>query len=246
MSPDVHALTGAYVLDAVNDIERASFERHLAECGACAQEVHELRETATRLGQAATAEPPAYLKGQVMSAIRTVRQLPPEVAPRSALARHRARSPWALRLTSVAAAAFLVVAAVLGVLLVRERSSSDDGGAYAAALTAILQSPDASVATGKADNGGTATVVFSRDQNRALVLTKDMSPAPSSKDYEAWIIDAQGDMHPAGLLARSGSPTLDLKANDITTAKGFGITLENAGGAQQPNLPPVMQVNFAV
>ena len=246
MSPDVHALTGAYVLDAVNDLERASFERHLAECGACSQEVRELRETATRLGQAATADPPPYLKGQVMSAIRTVRQLPPEVAPLSAPARHRARSPWALRLTSAAAAVFLVAAAVFGVLLVREQGSDDSGGGYAAALTSILQAPDASVATGKAESGGTATVVFSREQDRAVVLTKNLPAVPSGKDYEAWVIDAQGEMHPAGLLARSDSPTLDLKANNIAGAKGFGLTLENAGGAQKPNLPPVMSVTFPV
>ncbi|MGH3762579.1 RskA family anti-sigma factor, partial [Actinophytocola sp.] len=47
---DVHALTGAYVLDAVSDDERAVVERHLGDCGACRQEVAELRETATRLG----------------------------------------------------------------------------------------------------------------------------------------------------------------------------------------------------
>lgn len=46
---DVHALTGAYVLDAVSDVEHAEFERHLTRCETCAQEVAELRETATRL-----------------------------------------------------------------------------------------------------------------------------------------------------------------------------------------------------
>ncbi|MDQ3787179.1 MAG: zf-HC2 domain-containing protein, partial [Actinomycetota bacterium] len=73
-SPDVHALTGAYVLDAVPELERVAFERHLAECDACTQEVRELRETATRLALAATADPPQELKARVLNQIRTTRQ----------------------------------------------------------------------------------------------------------------------------------------------------------------------------
>jgi anti-sigma factor RsiW len=36
---DIHALSGAYAVDAVDDIERASFERHLASCPTCRAEV---------------------------------------------------------------------------------------------------------------------------------------------------------------------------------------------------------------
>ena len=48
-SPDIHALGGAYVLDAVDDLERAAFDRHLADCETCANEVAELRDAAARL-----------------------------------------------------------------------------------------------------------------------------------------------------------------------------------------------------
>ena len=40
---DIHALSGAYAVDALDDIERAQFERHLAECPACRSEVDSLR-----------------------------------------------------------------------------------------------------------------------------------------------------------------------------------------------------------
>src|SRR5918999_1118607 len=46
---DIHALSGAYAVDAVDDIERASFERHLAECPSCRAEVASLRETSAAL-----------------------------------------------------------------------------------------------------------------------------------------------------------------------------------------------------
>jgi anti-sigma-K factor RskA len=241
MSPDVHALTGAYVLDAVSDLERASFERHLAECDACAAEVRELRETATRLGQAATAEPPAHLRAKVLSAIKTVRQLPPEVP--MALGRHRASPRWALRLSTAAAAVLLVVASVLGVLLLRERDSANDARTTASALSALLQSGDARVASGTAAAGGAATVVYSRSQDRALVLANGMPAVSPGKDYEAWVIGADDHLRPAGLLPHAGSATLNL--TDIATAKGFGVTVEPAGGSTTPTLPPIMTVTFA-
>jgi anti-sigma factor RsiW len=36
MTADLHTLTGAYVLHALSESERAAFERHLADCAACA------------------------------------------------------------------------------------------------------------------------------------------------------------------------------------------------------------------
>lgn len=244
MSPDVHALTGAYVLDAVSDLERASFERHLAECGACTQEVRELRETTTRLGEAVGAEPPPYLKDRVLGAIRVVRQLPPEVTPAAAPTRHRASPRWAFRLTTAAAAILLVVAAVLGVLLVRASDDLDSTRRYADSVTSILQSGDARVASGSANAGGTATVVYSRTQDRALVFANGMPEAPTGKDYQAWVIGSDDQMRSVGLLARSGSSRLNLQ--DIARAKGFGVTIEPAGGSKAPTDQPIMQVSFLV
>ena len=43
---DLHKLTGAYAVDALDDLERARFEQHLDECDDCRFEVAELRETA--------------------------------------------------------------------------------------------------------------------------------------------------------------------------------------------------------
>ena len=240
MSPDVHALTGAYVLDAVSDLERANFERHLAECEACAQEVRELRETTTRLGRAASAEPPPHLKGQVLNAIRTVRQLPPEV--HFTPARHRAGPRWALRLTTAAAAVLLVIASVLGILLVRSSDSLDETRQYADSLSSILQARDARVAGGTAGAGGAATVVYSRSQDRALVLASGMPDAGGGKDYQAWLIGADDQMRSVGLLPHSGSATLSLK--DVASAKGFGVTIEPTGGSKAPTLPPIMTVAF--
>ena len=58
MRDDLHVLSGSYVLDALSESERDSFERHLQHCPLCQDEVRGLRETATRLGLAKTLDPP--------------------------------------------------------------------------------------------------------------------------------------------------------------------------------------------
>jgi len=42
--PEPHTLAGAYALDALTCADRAPFERHLARCPQCAQEIRGLRE----------------------------------------------------------------------------------------------------------------------------------------------------------------------------------------------------------
>ncbi len=44
---DLHGLSGAYAVDALDDLERARFERHLAECEDCRAEVASLVEAAS-------------------------------------------------------------------------------------------------------------------------------------------------------------------------------------------------------
>ena len=71
---DIHALSGAYAIDALDDIERAQFERHLAECAECRAEVESLREAGGMLAEAVSATPPAG-------------------SPRPGAGRHRDRPP---------------------------------------------------------------------------------------------------------------------------------------------------------
>ncbi|HET9141654.1 anti-sigma factor, partial [Actinophytocola sp.] len=226
MSPDVHVLTGAYVLNAVSELERVEFERHLAACEACGAEVGELREAAARLGRAATLPAPPHLKARVLAEIGRVRQLPPTLTP---LRTRRTPSRWALRLSSAAAAVLLVVSAALGVLLVREQQSGEESQK----IVAILQADDARVVTAEVDNGGSATVVMSRSQNRAVVLTAGMGRLQPGQVYQAWmVVENENNREEiirtksAGLVAGS---RLDIDV--LGAANAFSITVEPQGGS---------------
>ncbi|WP_418908804.1 anti-sigma factor domain-containing protein [Glutamicibacter endophyticus] len=66
----------AYALNAMSNTERADFERLLATDEALAQDVQQLSEGAAVLGYAATEQPPAQLKRNVLDAIRDLPQQP--------------------------------------------------------------------------------------------------------------------------------------------------------------------------
>jgi anti-sigma-K factor RskA len=65
----VHALAGAYALDALAAAERDRFERHLHDCRSCTDEVRGFTATATALGIAAAVEPPPELRQRVLAVV---------------------------------------------------------------------------------------------------------------------------------------------------------------------------------
>lgn len=84
---DIHALSGAYAVDALDDTERAEFEQHLAVCADCRAEVASFRETAALMSDAESETPPESLRAGVLSGIREVRPLPPSSLWRPARSR---------------------------------------------------------------------------------------------------------------------------------------------------------------
>ena len=67
MSGDIHALSGAYAVDAVDDFERAQFERHLTGCPDCRLEVASLREGAALLAEIVAQPAPDALRDRGQS-----------------------------------------------------------------------------------------------------------------------------------------------------------------------------------
>ena len=74
---DPHGLTGVYSLDAVAGAELDRFERHLATCRPCVDEVRGMRETVSEFALAVSAPPPPGFRERVLAAAPSVQQLPP-------------------------------------------------------------------------------------------------------------------------------------------------------------------------
>ncbi len=90
---DLHALSGAYALDAVGEAERKRFERHLAGCASCQREVSRLQEAASRFAVAVSAQPPARLRTRVLDAVASAAQTNPAAGTRAAEVQGQATGP---------------------------------------------------------------------------------------------------------------------------------------------------------
>jgi anti-sigma factor RsiW len=112
MNPDVHALAGAYALDALPPDEAAAFADHLQECAPCRQEVAEMQVTAAQLGLQVAQGPPPGLRDRILQAIRDTRQVPPVIQGRGAADDRTRRTAWP-RLLAAAAVALVVLGGVL-------------------------------------------------------------------------------------------------------------------------------------
>ena len=231
---EIHALSGAYAVDALDDIERAQCERHLAECAECRAEVASLRSTAALLAETSATAPPEGLRERVLADIGTVRPLPPEVGTPTAPRRR-------FRLAALAAAAAVITVVGVGVA-VTQPWGDDTSQVQVSAVDRVLQAEDAESYTNTID-GSEATLVRSPSLNQAVLVTKDMAPPPEGKVYELWLDHKRVGMVPAGLMAEGGEQQI-LLDGDPATAIGAGITVEPAGGSEEPTLPPVTLFAF--
>jgi anti-sigma factor RsiW len=78
---DIHLLTGGYALDALDDLERTRFERHLLACESCLAEVTEFADVAAELGSGQVAPAPDPLRASVFAAVAKTPQLVPDAEP---------------------------------------------------------------------------------------------------------------------------------------------------------------------
>lgn len=250
ISADLHMLTGAFALDALSDRESEDFNRHLAECEACEQEVRELRETAARLAIATAVTPSAEFRARVMAALPGVRQLPPLVKNAGRLS-FWLRWRWMQRrLPQLVLAACLVLALVAGGFAINEqqqeqkqRHATEQARSQAAALSALFSAPDASFRSAAVKGGGSSTVVSSQTLQRTAFVYTGLTALPSDKVYELWYSKG-GHFVPAGLLPDGAVDGATMLTGTPSGAAGVGVTVEPAGGSPQPTSTPVVLVGL--
>ncbi|HEV7961971.1 MAG TPA: anti-sigma factor [Actinoplanes sp.] len=236
---DIHALVGAYALDAVDDLERVAFERHLAGCPNCQAEADELRETATRLADTTWSVPPPRLRAEVLTQIGRTRQLAPNEPARPERDARAAVSRWRRFTIGAAAAAVLAAGAGAATWAVQEQRVHDERAVAAAAhqrevrTQAILAAPDLVVRTSPMVGGGRLTVAYSASQGSSVVAVRADSAPGSDRAFELWTIRGTGSPVEVGLLAAGEQSAVRIvdgvPGNDV-----FAVSLEPAHGSPTP------------
>lgn len=256
---DVHAAVGSYVADALEADEQAQFEAHLAVCETCRREVAELSEATAELSVLAESPPPPEVRAGILSAIGTVRPLPPhgdhseaERAPdhgtaavtsatgsvdEVAVARQRRRTRW----LGVVAAAALVIAVALGGWGYSLQQDRQAQVAQQHAEAELLSAPDVQVHAVTLADGSTGSYVVSPSQDRGLFTSSATSSAPQGHTYQVWTVH-DGQAVGSGLFEGDGQ--IRIWIENVSGAEAVAITIEPAGGSRQPTTDEMAQAKF--
>jgi anti-sigma-K factor RskA len=212
MGEELHDLTAAYALDALDDAERAAYEEHLAGCEECREQVALFAGVTSELAFAAgPAEPPPALRDRILVAATAER---PNVVP--------LRPRWA-RPAAVVAAVAACVAVGLGVWNISLHHQLSNAHTTQALQTVPVK-------------GMNGSLVVSSTGSAALVAYT-MPAAPSGKTYEAWVLRG-GKAIPAGTFdGGPGSHFIPIEGK-VPAGSKVAVTVEPAGGSPQPTSTP--------
>jgi anti-sigma factor RsiW len=229
---DLHDLTAAYALDALDEHETREYEAHLAQCERCRDELAVLSESATALAWAVDGPaPPAALRDRILDTAAAERVNVVPLVP---------RRQWLVRTTSAVAAVAACVAVGLGIWAsTLSHSVNQERAARAANARAVEILADPASRRIPLNNGRGVVAVDPTGQG---VLVVDRLPrAPAGKTYEAWVIPAGGDPVPAGLFQGGDGTTVVHLQRSVPRGSTIAATVESAGGVTAPTQSPVLR-----
>ncbi|MCA2225087.1 anti-sigma factor [Nonomuraea aurantiaca] len=268
MSDELHSLSGAYAVHALPDRDGVLFAMHMEECPSCRTEVRRLRETAVLLALAVAEPPPAALRARVLTAVARTPQAPAGSpgdvtvwaagpysgdatvwVPKSSSAgqvvtgsdvvplRRRSRRG---RVVAGLAAVSTAAAVALGVVVFDARRDLGDLQVRDGEVAAVLAAPDVRTVRLPVTAGGSGTVVVSRARGRMVFTSSGLPELPRSRVYELWLMGPDG-IRSAGLLdRRPDGVTTPMLAGAAKGDQRIGLTIEPAGGSEQPTTQPVL------
>jgi anti-sigma-K factor RskA len=220
---DLHHLSAAYALDALELHERTAFEAHYESCDVCRADVLAFRETLAEVASATATPPPASLKDRVLAEVATTRQLSPVLAP---VVPH----PSTIRrFAPMLVAAAAIVAVVVGVLAYTGRARTDQ---FSSELTRLLEQPDVRLVDLKNTGGTTGTfrVAWSASLQEAALIGDNLAPTAAGKAYELWLLTPERSMAMSVL-----DPATDGNVHRVVAASAqptaWAITVEPKAGS---------------
>ncbi len=255
---ELEELIPAYVLDAVDDADRARIEKHLPYCANCTQLVEAYRPVADMLPYSVPmVEPPVDLKYRVLAAA-TPKAAPvkPQVSFVTALSNFFTnvfRSP-----VFAAVMLLLVIGLVAWNVLLQNQITQQVAFnqqiradvARNQALVSIISYADGEPKYMQATDAAPKAIgrLYAAPELNALALiVYDTPTLDASKVYQIWLIDPAGDRTSGGTFsvdAQGRAWVLIRAPQSLDHYKSVGITVEPVGGSPKPTGQKVMGTNL--
>jgi anti-sigma-K factor RskA len=240
-------LKGAYVLGALPEEERLSFEEYLAAHPERQAEIDELGAVAGLLAfSPEEQEPSPELRSRVMEVVEA-EAAPSRVTRRSVSA--RIGDFLNVRNLALGAAALLVIGLLswnVGLQGQVEDLQGQVQDAQGQVEDLQAQVEDAQTQQSQtielegswAEQGATAEVA-SMEENEIILVARNMPSVPDDRTCQIWVI--KGDVpKPSGLFQPDGNGTATPITNSIVKADVIAVTVEPAGGSKKPTSDPVL------
>ncbi len=246
---ELEELIPAYMLDAVDEADRARIEAHLPRCQRCSQLVQSYQPVSDLMAYAAEpAEPPAGLRYRVLAATAPARQVTAAPAP----ARVASLSTWLASLFRAPAFSAVAVALLVAlglwnfalqnqmqrqVAMVNQLAADvTRQGSYMTALAYADGEPRRLEGTQVAAQAmGRLYSVY--DGTAFVVVTYDLPALKPDQSYQLWLIDRSGSRVSGGVFTVDdrGRGWLYVRPpKPLSEYDSVGVTVEPSGGSPGP------------
>ena len=100
---------------------------------------------------------------------------------------------------------------------------------------AIFAAPDVRTVGGTLPTGGTATLVFSRDEHAGVLVMNNVPPPSEGTVYQMWLIGSGGGATSAGTMdAAAVAPSTTAVLPELGDSTELAFTVEPGTGSTQP------------
>lgn len=271
MEQHENELTGSYALNALNETERRELLEHAERSSAVRDEIDALAETAGLLGLTAEpVAPPARVKSNIMSAIRTTTQLPAQetstqnlpveapaaesprresTAPVTDLATEReARRPGraSVRVLGIAAGVLLVSSAGLTGVVINQNAQQQKLEQELSAV-ADRQAELTRILTASDVKSATKTledgarVTLAYSAGEGMMAVTTAGLPELPQDKGYELwLISDSDAVSAGMVDGASPGTMTMVTGSMKGVTHFGITVEPAGGSPTPTTTPIL------
>lgn len=245
----VDELIDLYALGALEPGEQVAVDEHLDDCPRCRAQLEEAKQLVMMFAWTPDQhDPPPALRGKVMQRISHLQRLQGKAQrswwERLALPQWLRSPQLGLQLSG----ALVLLAALLGwrlSLLQTEVTTLRAQIAEQQSLVAVLYEPDTRIIplAGAADPAVThGYLLFDPEQQQAVIKSTALADLPQDKTYQLWLIDGN-QPESVGFLntGSDGHGTAEVLAQrPLSQYQAFGISIEPAGGSDQPTTTPIV------
>jgi anti-sigma-K factor RskA len=209
-------LATPYALNAISEGERSAIDRQLATAPAAVaqsfrDEVRGVGEAMAVVSAITAAEPPARLREAVLAVTQ----------PDSAR-----RSRWRAIVLAAAAAIVVGLAAFGAGIALRPPHTPT-------MAEQIMAAPDVRTVSGPVASG-TATVIFSRDENAGVLVMNNVPPPSQGTVYQMWLVDEKGPTSAGTMNAAAVTPSTTHLLPNLGDSSVLAFTVEPGNGSPQP------------